>query len=101
MQKRKVLLVDDEYLALQLLENFITKVPELEVVAKTKSPIEAIDILNQETIDLLFSCGLHAPHNSFELVYWGAGTDLSVGFRLVQKQNFTAHRWDSNPGSYR
>lgn len=54
MQKIKVLLVDDEYLALQLLENFIRKVPELEVVAKTKSPIDAIDILDQEEIDLLF-----------------------------------------------
>lgn len=54
MQKIKVLLVDDEYLALQLLENFIKEVPELELVAKTKSPVQAIDILNQETIDFLF-----------------------------------------------
>jgi len=54
MQKIKVLLVDDEYLALQLLANFIKEVPELEVVAKTKSPIDAIDILDQEGIDLLF-----------------------------------------------
>ena len=44
MQKIKVLLVDDEYLALQLLENFVQQVPELELVAKTKSPNEAIDI---------------------------------------------------------
>ena len=54
MQKIKVLLVDDEYLALQLLENFLQEVPQLELVAKTKSPIEAQNILNQENIDLLF-----------------------------------------------
>jgi len=61
MQKIKVLIVDDEYLALQLLEIFIKKVPELELVAKTKSPIKAIDILSNhsgeaegESIDLLF-----------------------------------------------
>ena len=54
MQKIKVLLVDDEYLALQLLENFVQQVPELELMAKTKSPNEAIDILNRESIDLLF-----------------------------------------------
>lgn len=54
MQIIKVLLVDDEYLALQLLDNFVQQVPELELVAKTKSPNEAIDILNRESIDLLF-----------------------------------------------
>jgi DNA-binding LytR/AlgR family response regulator len=54
MEKINVLLVDDEYLALQLLENFANKLPELAIVAKTKSPIEALDILNKEKIDLLF-----------------------------------------------
>lgn len=54
MQKIKVLLVDDEYLALQLLENFLKKVPQLELVAKTKSPVAAQNILNRESIDLLF-----------------------------------------------
>jgi len=54
MKKIKVLIVDDEYLALQLLENFIEEVPELELVGKTKSPVAALDLLNQESIDLLF-----------------------------------------------
>lgn len=54
MQKIKVLLVDDEFLALQLLENFVKEVPHLELVAKTKSPVEAQNILNRENIDLLF-----------------------------------------------
>ncbi len=54
MQKIKVLLVDDEFLALQLLENFVKKVPDLEMVAKTKSPIDAQNILNRDNIDLLF-----------------------------------------------
>jgi DNA-binding LytR/AlgR family response regulator len=50
----KVLLVDDEYLALNLLENFIQKVPELEIIEKAKSPIKALEIMNRETVDLLF-----------------------------------------------
>ena len=54
MQKIKVLLVDDEFLALQLLENFVKDVPELELVAKTKSPMEAQNILSNTNIDLLF-----------------------------------------------
>ena len=50
----KTLLVDDEYLALNLLEEFSKKVPQLDVIDKVKSPMKALDILNQRTIDLLF-----------------------------------------------
>lgn len=50
----RTMLVDDEYLALNLLETFVSKVPGLKVIAKTKSPIEAVDILQREEIDLLF-----------------------------------------------
>ncbi len=54
MQKIKVLLVDDEHLALELLENFLKEVPELELAGATQSPLEAQGILNHMTIDLLF-----------------------------------------------
>jgi two-component system, LytTR family, response regulator LytT len=54
MNKIKVLLVDDEYLALNLLEGYISQVPQLELVAKVKTPMEAIDILQQHSVDLLF-----------------------------------------------
>ncbi len=54
MKAIKTLLVDDEYLALNLLEEFSRKVPDLEVVDKVKSPMKALDILNQKKIDLLF-----------------------------------------------
>jgi DNA-binding LytR/AlgR family response regulator len=50
----KVLIVDDEYLALNLLEAFIAKVPGLELVAKVKSAIKALEVLEKESIDLLF-----------------------------------------------
>lgn len=54
MTTLKVLLVDDEYLALNLLEQFIQELPDLEIVAKVKSPIQALDILQKEAIDILF-----------------------------------------------
>ncbi|MDZ4680989.1 MAG: LytTR family DNA-binding domain-containing protein [Saprospiraceae bacterium] len=50
----KTLLVDDEYLALNLLETFIQEIPELEIVDKVKSPVKALEILTQTRIDLLF-----------------------------------------------
>lgn len=50
----KTLLVDDEYLALNLLETFIQDVPGLEVVGKVKSAVAALDVLNTQPVDLLF-----------------------------------------------
>lgn len=55
MKKYSVLLVDDEYLALNLLEEYARRIPELEVVAKCKSAQQAITVLEQEQIDILFS----------------------------------------------
>ncbi|MCF8246876.1 MAG: LytTR family DNA-binding domain-containing protein [Saprospiraceae bacterium] len=54
MSTIKTLLVDDEYLALNLLETFIQDVPGLEVVAKVKSAMAALEVLNSQPIDLLF-----------------------------------------------
>ncbi len=54
MQTIKTLLVDDEYLALNLLEEFIKNIPDLQIVAKVKSPILALEVLNREQVDLLF-----------------------------------------------
>lgn len=50
----KTLLVDDEFLALNLLEEFTKKVPDMEIVDKVKSPMKALDLLQQKPVDLLF-----------------------------------------------
>lgn len=50
----RTLLVDDEYLALNLLEEFTGKLPELELVGKCKSPMQALEVLHAGTVDLLF-----------------------------------------------
>jgi len=54
MNKIKALLVDDEFLALNLLENFILRLSDIEIVAKVKSPVKALEILQSSSIDLLF-----------------------------------------------
>ncbi|HVE60742.1 MAG TPA: LytTR family DNA-binding domain-containing protein [Chitinophagaceae bacterium] len=48
------LLVDDEPLALKVLESHIANVNGLEIVAKCKNAIEAIDVLHQKQVDLIF-----------------------------------------------
>ncbi len=50
----RCLAVDDEILALDLIEDNIRKVPSLELVKRCQSAFEAIEILRQHKIDLLF-----------------------------------------------
>ena len=50
----RCLLVDDEHLALALLEKYVSDTPGLEVVATCKSPVRAIEMLQSEPVDLLF-----------------------------------------------
>jgi len=46
--------VDDEPLALELLEDNISKVPYLQLAAKCSNAMEAIKVLQAETVDLIF-----------------------------------------------
>lgn len=52
--KVKCLLVDDEPLAIKLLENHISKIASFEVVATCNNAMKALEILNTHEIDLLF-----------------------------------------------
>jgi len=51
----KCILIDDEPLALNLLEDYVKTTPFLKLVAKCTSAIAAMDILEKEDIDLIFS----------------------------------------------
>lgn len=50
----RCLLVDDEHLALALLEKFIGDTPGLVVADKCRSAIRAVEILQADPVDLLF-----------------------------------------------
>jgi len=54
MKKISCLIIDDEPLALNLLESYVKKTPFLELRGKYASAIEAIERVHSETIDLLF-----------------------------------------------
>lgn len=49
-----VIIVDDEPLAQDVLETYIAKVPELNLVAKCNNALEANDTLKQHEVDLMF-----------------------------------------------
>ncbi|MEJ7586826.1 MAG: response regulator transcription factor [Ferruginibacter sp.] len=46
--------IDDEPLALELLEDNISKLPYLELVASCDNPVEAMKIMEREKVDLIF-----------------------------------------------
>jgi DNA-binding LytR/AlgR family response regulator len=48
------LLLDDEPLAIELLEDYIGKIPFLHMVAKCTNAVDALDVLNLNDIQLLF-----------------------------------------------
>ncbi|UPL47619.1 LytR/AlgR family response regulator transcription factor [Hymenobacter sublimis] len=50
----RCLLVDDEPLALRLLTSYVERVPFLELVGTCRSALEAMTVLQQEQVDVLF-----------------------------------------------
>jgi DNA-binding LytR/AlgR family response regulator len=52
--KLRCLLIDDEPPALKILASYISNISGLEIVAQCKNAIEALDILHQKTIDVIF-----------------------------------------------
>lgn len=54
MSKIKCLIIDDEPLAIKVIENYLLRLNEFEIVAKCESAIEAFNILQNDKIDLLF-----------------------------------------------
>jgi len=54
MKQVNCLVVDDEELARTLLENYISRMPHLNLVDKCANPLEALKVLQENTIDILF-----------------------------------------------
>ncbi len=50
----RCLAIDDEPLALELLEDNISKLPYLQLIASCPNPLEAMQVLQQQPVDLIF-----------------------------------------------
>lgn len=48
------LIIDDEYLAIRLLSNHLSKLPQLQLLGAFQRPAEALALLNGGEVDLLF-----------------------------------------------
>lgn len=54
MKKIKCIVVDDEPLAVSLLENYVEKIPFLELVFSSENPIEVLEFIQKNEADLVF-----------------------------------------------
>ncbi len=52
--KLRCLLIDDEPPALKVLARYITAINGLEIVGQCRNAIEALDVLHQKTVDVIF-----------------------------------------------
>ncbi|HEX3164823.1 MAG TPA: LytTR family DNA-binding domain-containing protein [Chitinophagaceae bacterium] len=52
--KLRCLLIDDEPPALKILASYISNINSLEIVAQCKNAIEALDVLHQKSVDVIF-----------------------------------------------
>src|ERR1700761_7099716 len=50
----RCLIVDDEPLALHILEDYMSKIPFLQLVKATTNPIEALTLVQEKQVDLVF-----------------------------------------------
>lgn len=54
MSQIKCIIVDDEPLAIQLLQEHIKQMPQLELVGSSQNPLEALQMIKGQDVDLLF-----------------------------------------------
>jgi len=50
----KAIAIDDEYKALEIIESYVERVPFLSLLKSFRDPIEALEYINQNEIDILF-----------------------------------------------
>ncbi|MEO0471382.1 MAG: response regulator, partial [Bacteroidota bacterium] len=54
MKKMRAIAIDDEPLALEVIERFAGKIPDLELLQAFQNPIEAVGFIQKEQVDLIF-----------------------------------------------
>lgn len=50
----KCLIIDDEPLAIDVIRNYLTQIPQMELVGTFENPIDAIEFMQKQPVDLIF-----------------------------------------------
>jgi DNA-binding LytR/AlgR family response regulator len=84
------IIVDDEPLAVKLLESFVTKTPDLELLASFTDSVEAINAVREQRPDLLFLDIQMPDLNGMELARM-----LPEGTRIIFTTGFKEYAFES------
>jgi DNA-binding LytR/AlgR family response regulator len=91
------LVVDDEQSAVDLLSAFVRKTPFLTLVGATTNPLEALDLLQAQSVDLLF-LDIHMPQLSgldlMRLLPSGTRVVLTTAYSEFAVQGFELEALD-------
>ncbi|PSL47923.1 LytTR family two component transcriptional regulator [Chitinophaga niastensis] len=98
MHVLKCMIVDDEPLPLELLTDYIKKTPFLELVATHKNPLEALNTVQQQNIDLVF-LDIQMPELSGIQFIQLAGEQCKVIFTTAYR-DFALDGYDLNVVDY-
>ena len=79
MKKLNAIAVDDEFRALNLIENYCRRIPFINHIKSFKNPLEAINFLNHEPIDVIF---------------------LDINMPELSGISFTKFDWKEMPGHF-
>ena len=64
----KSIIIDDEPLAIEVIENLASQIPFLEVIGRFQNPVDAIFFLQNNNVDLVF-CDIEMPEiNGIEVI---------------------------------
>ena len=88
--KLSCIIVDDEPLAVKLLESFVTKTPELELIGSFTDSVEAINAIKELKPDLLFLDIQMPDLNGMELAHM-----LPKGTKIVFTTAFKEYAFES------
>jgi len=91
----KCVAIDDEPLALSVIERFADKIPDLSVQAVFQNPLTALEYIQKESIDLLF-LDIHMPDlNGMELLQSLPDKPLVVFTTAYTEYALESYEWDA------
>lgn len=90
----RCIIVDDEYLAIRILEEYSARIPALTILQSFKDPLQALGFLRSHEVDLLF-LDIQMPHISGvdlvgQLTLSGGTTTDTVPFRSSDEDSVTS-----------
>lgn len=93
------LIADDDFLARDLLKDYIQRTPSLELVSECKNGVEVIKALQENTLDLLF-LDIQMPHLKGTEVVKAAGDRIPAFIFTTAYKNYAIEAFDLNAADY-